>query len=49
MVEVSGIPEAAEDYCLEENIISVLTCIGINVESSDIEACHRIGKSRNTS
>ena len=46
-IEVSGIPDSVEDNCLEEKIISVFT--SIDVKSNDIEACHRFGKSRNSS
>ena len=48
-IEVSGIPDSVKDNCLEEKIISVFTSVGIDVKSYDIEACHRIGKSRNSS
>ena len=47
--EVSGILDSVEDTCLEENVISVFTSIGIDLKSDEIEACHRIGKSRNSS
>ena len=47
--EVSGIPDSVEDNFLEEKFISVFTSIGIDVKSNDIEACHRIGKSQNSS
>ena len=33
------------DESLEEKVIQVLSEIQVNVSSSDIEACHRIGKS----
>ena len=46
-IEVSGIHDSVEDNCLEEKIMSVFT--GIDVKSNDIEACHRFGKSRNSS
>ena len=48
-IEVSGIPDSVEDNCFEEKFISVFTSIGIDVKSNDIEPCHRIGKSRNSS
>ena len=48
-IEVSGIPDSVEDNCLEEKNISLFTSIGIDVKSSDIEACHKIGKSRSSS
>ena len=48
-IEVSGIPDSVKDNCLEEKIISVFTNVGIDIKSYDIEACHRIGKSQNSS
>ena len=48
-IEVSGIPDSVKNNCLEKKYISVFTSVGINVKSYDIEACHRIGKSRNSS
>ena len=48
-IEVSGIPDSVKDNCLEKKIISVFTSVGIEVKSNDIEACHRIGKSQNSS
>ena len=48
-IELSGIPDSVKDNCLEEKIISIFTSVGIDVKSYDIEACHRIGKSWNSS
>ena len=48
-IEVSGVPNSVGDNDLEEKVISVFANVGIDVKSSDIEACHRIGKSRNSS
>ena len=48
-IEVSGIPDSVKDSCLEEKIISVFTSFGIDVKSYNIGACHRIGKSRDSS
>ena len=48
-IEVSGIPDSVGDNDLEEKVISVFANVGIEVKSNDIEACHRIGKSRNSS
>ena len=48
-IEVSGIPDSVEDNCLEKKYISLFTSIGIDVKSNDIEACHKIGKSRSSS
>ena len=38
-----------EEENLEEKVIQVLSEIQVNVSSSDIEACHFIGKSNNSS
>ena len=48
-IEVSGIPDSVGDNDLEGKVISVFANVGIDVKSNDIEACHRIGKSRNSS
>ena len=48
-IEVSGILDLVEGNWWEGKIISVFTSIGIDVKSNDIEACCRIGKSRNSS
>ena len=46
---ITGIPDDESDKNLEEKVIQVLSEIQVNISSSDIEACHRIGKSRNSS
>ena len=48
-LETTGIPDDVSDENLEEKAIQVLSEIQVNVSSSDIEACHRIGKSKNSS
>ena len=48
-IEVSGIPDSVGDNNLEEKVISVFANVGIDVKFNNIEACHRIGKSRNSS
>ena len=40
----SGISENVPDNNLESTVISALSDIDVQVESKDIEACHRIGK-----
>ena len=42
---LSGIPESVSEDALEESLISVLADIDVLVESQDIQACHRFGKS----
>ena len=48
-LDITGIPDDVSDENLEEKVIQVLSEIKVNVSSSDIEACHRIGKSKNLS
>ena len=45
---ITGIPDDVSDENLEEKVIQVLSEIQVNVSSSDVEACHRIGKSKNS-
>ena len=44
-VEVEGISDSISDENLESKVIDILAEIDVNVESKDIEAWHRIGKS----
>ena len=46
---MTGIPDNVEEKDLEEKVIKILDKIEVNVTSRDIEACHRVGKSRNNS
>ena len=48
-VEITGIPDSVEINDLEGKVIEVLSEIDVNVSTNDIEACHRIGKTRNNS
>ena len=48
-LEMTGIPDDVKDEDLEEKVIKILDKIEVNVTSKDIEACHRVGKSRNNS
>ena len=48
-LKITGIPDDVSDENLEEKVIQVLSEIQVSVSSSDIEACHRIGKSKNSS
>ena len=41
---ISGIPDSVDNNQLEDSVTEILTDINVNVESNDIEACHRIGK-----
>ena len=46
-IEISGIPESVDDKKLEEKVVEVLNKIDVNISTSDIEACHRLGKFKN--
>ena len=48
-LEITGIPDEIKDEDLEEKVIEILNKIDVNVSTKDIEACHRIGKSRENS
>ena len=48
-LEISGIADDVSDENLECKVIEVLKEIQVDVATSDIEACHRIGKSKNSS
>ena len=41
-VEIEGISDSISDENLESKVIDILAEIDVNVESKDIEACHRI-------
>ena len=46
-LELSGIPDSVDDRDLEKTVVKILKKIDVNVNENDIEACHRIGKSKN--
>ena len=46
---ISGIPDNIQDSDLESTVTSILSDIYVNVESREVEDCHRIGKSNNGS
>ena len=43
-IEISSIPDSAEQSSLEEKVASVFSNVGVDVTSKDTEACHQIGK-----
>ena len=43
-LEVVGIPRSVGDNILEEKVIQVFEKVGCNIDSSNIETCHRITK-----
>ena len=48
-MEITGISDDVSDENLEGKVIEVLNEIQDDVSRSDNEACHRIGKSKNSS
>ena len=46
---ISGIPDSVQDFDLESTVTSILSDTDVNVESREVEGCHRIGKSNNGS
>ena len=46
---ISGIPDSVQDSELESTVTSILSDIDVNVESREVEECHKIGKSNNGS
>ena len=46
---ISGIPDSVQDSDLKSTAASILSDIDVNVESREVEDCHRIGKSNNGS
>ena len=46
---ISDIPDSVHDSDLESTVTSILSDIDVNVESREVEDCHRIGKSNNGS
>ena len=46
---ISGIPDSIQDSELESTVTSILSDTDVNVESREVEECHRIGKSNNGS
>ena len=48
-LKITEIQNDVSEKNLEEKVIHVLSEIQVNLSGSDVEACHRIGKSRNSS
>ena len=48
-IEITGIPHNIRDKNLEHSIIAVFKAADIQISHSDIEDCHRIGKSKGNS
>ena len=48
-LEITGISDDVSDQNLESKVVDVLNEIQVDVSRSDIEACHRIARSKNSS
>ena len=48
-IEITGIPNNVPDQNLEEKVVDILNEISVDVSPKDIEACHRVGVSKNNS
>ena len=48
-LEITGISDDVSDQNLKSKVVEVLNEIHVDVSRSDIEACHRIGRSKNSS
>ena len=42
--DIVGIPPSVDENSLEEKVIEIFEKVGCNIDSSNIEACHRITK-----
>ena len=48
-IEITGIPDSVPDQNLEEKVVDILNEVSVNVSPKDIETCHRVGVSKNSS
>ena len=48
-LEISGIPDSFDQTNLEDKVVEIFDKIGVALSNDEIEACHRIGKSKNNS
>ena len=44
-LEIQGIPSTVGDEVLDDKVIEIFECLNIPLAKSDIEDCHRLGKS----
>ena len=45
-LEIDGVPTSISDDKLEKTVFGILNSINVNLDSSDVETCHRIGRSK---
>ena len=48
-LQISGIPDSVDQTDLEDKVVEIFDKIGIDLSNDEIEACHRIGKSKDSS
>ena len=48
-LEISGIPDSFDQTDLEDKVVEIFDKIGVDLSNDEIEACHRIGKSKDNS
>ena len=48
-IEITGTADSVPHQNLEEKVVDILNEISVNVSPKDIEACHRVGGSKNSS
>ena len=48
-LEISGIPDSVDQTDLEDKVVEIFDKIGVDLSNDEIEACHRIGKSKDNS
>ena len=45
-LQIEGIPTSISDDELEKTALGIVNSINVDLDSSDVEACHRIGRSK---
>ena len=48
-LEISGIPDSVDQTDLQDKVVEIFDKIGVDLSNDEIEACHRIGKSKDNS
>lgn len=48
-IEIAGIPDSVLDGDLEKEVTEIMKKINVDISENDIEACHRMGYSKNNS
>ena len=48
-IEITGIPDTAQNNEVENKVIEIFDAVGVEANSADFEDCHRVGKPKNNS